>query len=268
MLLAVTLGLVVGLVLALTGAGGAIIAVPLLIFAFHWDVAEAAPVALLAVGSSAAVAAILGLRANIVRYRAALLMAAVGSLMAPLGLWAAHRLPSAPLTLVFAAVLLFVAQRMFRQARQQMLGLPDLSTRQDSAACQLSADTGRFSWTALCTRALLQAGIAAGFLSGLLGVGGGFVIVPALRRSTDLAMNSIVATSLTVIALVSMSSVVAAGIAGQLDAVVAIPFALGAISAMLAGRPLARHLAGPQLQQSFAVIAGLAAIGLVVKLVA
>ncbi|TPQ31056.1 hypothetical protein C2U69_29725, partial [Cupriavidus pinatubonensis] len=61
------LGAVVGLILALTGAGGAILAVPLLLFVLHLSVAEAAPVALLAVGLSAAVGALLGLRAGVVR---------------------------------------------------------------------------------------------------------------------------------------------------------------------------------------------------------
>ncbi|EKS72683.1 hypothetical protein BURK_004502 [Burkholderia sp. SJ98] len=68
------LGAIVGIILALAGAGGAILAVPLLLFGLHLGVAEAAPVGLLAVGVSAALGAILGLRARLVRYRAAMLM--------------------------------------------------------------------------------------------------------------------------------------------------------------------------------------------------
>lgn len=84
MLLAAALGAQVGFVLALTGAGGAIIAVPLLVFGFDLNVAQAAPIALLAVAGSAMLGALLGLRAGIVRYRAAILMSAVGSLFTPL----------------------------------------------------------------------------------------------------------------------------------------------------------------------------------------
>ena len=265
MLLAVALGVLVGLILALTGAGGAIIAAPLLMFSFHWDVTQAAPVALLAVGSSAAIGAFLGLRARIVRYRAALLMAGVGSLLTPVGLYVAHQLPPTPLALIFAAVLVLVAQHLFRQAHRQLHGLAYPESQQDVAACKLSEETGRFQWNALCTRELSLAGAVAGFLSGLLGVGGGFVIVPALRRATDLPMNSVVATSLMVIALVSASAVMSSLIAGKLDTIVAIPFALGAIAAMLAGRRIASRLAGPRLQQGFALVAGLVAVVLTFK---
>ncbi len=265
MLTAIALGLLVGLILALTGAGGAIIAVPLLMFGFHWDVIHAAPVALLAVCSSALVGTALGLKAGIVRYKAALLMAGVGSALTPVGLWVAHRLPATPLALLFAAVLIFVALRMFHQARRQLGGLPALEVVADAAACKLSEQTGRFEWTALCTRTLALAGAVTGFLSGLLGVGGGFVIVPALKRSTDLPMNAVVATSLMVIALVSASAVLSSLVAGRLDSSVGIPFTLGAVTAMLAGRRLAHRLAGPRLQQSFAVLALVVAAGLVAR---
>ncbi len=265
MLLAAGLGAVVGLILAMTGAGGAIIAVPLLVFALHWDVAHAAPVALLAVSASAFVGAVMGLRMGIVRYRAALLMAGFGCLMTPVGVFAAHRLPPAPLALIFSAVLGFVALRMFRQASGE--------AGQDapaalSAACQLNSQTGRFDWTAPCAKALSKAGLLTGFLSGLLGVGGGFLIVPALRNSTDLPMNAIVATSLMVVALVSASAASVSALSGQLDSAVALPFAGGAVAAMLAGRVLASRLAGPRLQQGFAVLAGLVALGMAARTVA
>lgn len=265
MLLAAVLGLLVGLIMALTGAGGAIIAVPLLMFAFHWDVTEAAPVALVAVCSAATVGTLMGLRLGIVRYRAALLMAVAGGLAAPLGVALAQRLPETPLTLLFAAVLLFVAVRMFLQALHELRRLPNPQASPHAAACQLSAETGRFRWNALCTRALIQTGVTTGFLSGLLGVGGGFVIVPTLRRVSDLAMNSVVATALMVVAAVSASAVVSSAIGGRLDVAAALPFALGAVVAMLAARPLASRLAGPHLQMGFAVLSALVAVGLTLQ---
>jgi uncharacterized membrane protein YfcA len=89
-------------------------------------------------------------------------------------------------------------------------------------------------------------------LSGLLGVGGGFVIIPALARYTDLETRSIQVTSLAVIALVSISGVTAAAAQGALPWQVAQPFALGAVLALLAGRHLAGKLDAKRLQQAFA----------------
>jgi len=258
------LGSVVGLILALTGAGGGILAVPLLLFVLHLSVAEAAPVALLAVGLSAAVGALIGLRAGNVRYRAAMLMAGAGTLFSPLGLWLAHRLPNGPLTLLFAAVLAFVALRMFRQAN---LSKPQQPTGvgQPLQPCQLDSRTGRFVWTASCTRALTLSGVGAGFLSGLLGVGGGFVMVPALKKATNAPVHAIVATSLAVITMVSASGVISTAIAGHMNWQVGVPFAAGAIVAMLAGRLMASRLSGHRLQQGFAIVAGLVAIGMAAK---
>ena len=264
MAIAVGLGLLVGLILALTGSGGSIIAVPLLIFGLGWDVARAGPVALFAVGLAAALGAAIGLRAGIVRYRAAALMALSGSLLTPLGMLAAHHVPARPLTLVFAGVLGYVALRIQRQAEAAAKG----EARAPSATlapCLTDSLSGRFAWTPRCFWALSRAGAATGFLSGMLGVGGGFVIVPALNRTTDLSPNSVVATSLAVIALVSVSAVTSAAIAGKLDVGTALPFAAGSFAGMIGGRLIAKRLAGPRLQQVFGLIAALAAIALAVR---
>lgn len=101
--------------------------------------------------------------------------------------------------------------------------------------CQLDVDAGRFLWTGPCARALALSGIGAGSLSGLLGVGGGFVIVPALRRATNAPMHAIVATSLTIIALISASGVVSTAVEGRMNWRVGVPFAAGALLGMTAG---------------------------------
>jgi len=260
-----SLGAIVGLILALTGAGGAILAVPLLVFGLHLRMAEAAPIALLAVGVSAAVGALIGLRAGIVRYRAAAMMAVTGVLASPAGLWLAHRVPNGPLTVLFAMVLAWVAVRMFRQGSAPQPAAAAATQQGPLAPCQLNNDTGRFVWTASCTRALAAAGVGAGFLSGLLGVGGGFVIVPALRKATNAPVKTIVATSLAVITLVSASGVISTAIAGHMNWQVAAPFAGGAMLGMLGGRLFASRLSGQRLQQGFALVAGLIAIGMVAK---
>jgi uncharacterized membrane protein YfcA len=265
-LISAGLGSVVGLILALTGAGGAIVAVPLLIFGLHLSVSQAAPVALLAVGLSAGLGSMLGLREGRVRYKAAGLMALCGIALSPLGIWVSHRVPNTPLTLVFAAVLAYVAVRMFRQARGVASAAP--ASIGAGPPCHLDTVRGKLIWTLPCARALSAWGAFAGFLSGLLGVGGGFIFVPALRRSTDLPMQTIVATSLAVIALVSTGGVVASAIGGHVDWHIAAPFAGGALAGILVGRGFAHRLAGPALQQGFAVFAGVVAIGLIVRTLA
>jgi hypothetical protein len=107
--------------------------------------------------------------------------------------------------------------------------------------------------------------MVAGALSGLLGVGGGFVMVPALQRYTNLTTQSVLATSLTVIALVSISGVVASSAAGHLQWAIAAPFTLGALLGMTGGRLLAARLPEPSLQKGFAILAALVAVALVVK---
>lgn len=258
------LGFIVGIVLALTGAGGTIIAVPLLMFGMGWTLTQAGPVALAAVACSAAVGTAFGLRAGIVRYRAALLMAACGIATMPIGLYGAHRLPLLPLTLAFSVLLLWIAVRTFRQATAlQAAEVAQIA----QAPCLIDPRTGRFRWTDRCGRALSAAGLGAGLLSGLFGVGGGFLIVPALRRVTDLSVPGIIATSTMVIALVSGTTAITAAFAGKLHGLSAVVFAAGAAGGMLVGRALASRVAGPRLQQGFAVLTGVAAMAVAVRAV-
>ena len=246
------LGALVGLLLALTGAGGGILAVPLLVFALHLGLAEAAPIGLLAVGLAAAMSASLGLRDGIVRYRAATLMGGLAMVLAPLGVAAAQRVPNTPLTIAFAAVLLLSAWRMWQRARHALRAC-DAPTRA-ALPCVLDARDGRLVWTRPCAQALAFTGALAGVLSGLLGVGGGFVIVPALTRFTELSARSIVATSLAVIALASIGGVGAAAWKGAIAWDIALPFAIGSVFASLLARVIAARVAGPRLQQAFAIV--------------
>ena len=263
MLISLILGLVIGVILALTGAGGGILAVPLLVFGVGIGVAEAGPIGLLAVGLAASLGAVLGLRAGIVRYRAAALIAGAGMLVSPAGLWLARQVDNRWLSIVFAVVLLYVAFNTYRKAKG-VTGESDPALGQ-SPPCIRENERGRFIWTRPCARALSLSGLVAGLLSGLLGVGGGFVMVPALQRYTDLAMQSIVATSLATIALISAAGVVTSAASGELNWAIALPFASGAIAGMLAGRALSSRLAGASLQIGFAAVSALVAAGMIGK---
>lgn len=263
MMTSLGLGLIVGVILALTGAGGGILAVPLLIFGVNLGVAEAGPIGLLAVGMAAALGAGLGLKAGTVRYRAALLVAGAGMVFSPIGLWLAHHADNRWLSILFALVMLFVAYRTFRRAGKNDGRISDKANT--APPCIRDEASGRFIWTSRCARAFALSGGVAGLLSGLLGVGGGFVMVPVLQRYTDLEMESIVPTSLAVIALVSVTGVASSALAGHLNWIVALPFSIGSLAGMIGGRLVARLLNGVHLQKGFAIVSGLAAVSMIAK---
>jgi len=106
-----------------------------------------------------------------------------------------------------------------------------------------------------------------GFLSGSLGVGGGFVIVPALARYTNLRLQSVVGTSLGIIALVSAGSVTVATASGLMLWSVATPFAVGSSVGMLLGGTLAGRLPPSRLKQAFGIMSLLAAGVMVMRTV-
>ena len=261
MALAITLGALVGLLMGLTGAGGGILAVPLLVFGLQMTVAEAGPIGLLAVGIAATMGAVIGLKSKIVRYRAALLIAATGVLLAPVGIWLAQQLDTRILSAMFAIVLIWVAYKNLKESRQ------DSQTNLSGSVppCVQDAEGGRFIWTTKCAGKLSVAGSIAGVLSGLLGVGGGFVMVPALQRYTDLGMQSVVAMSLAVIALISVTGVVTSISGGHFNYAAGLPFAGGAVVGMLLGGMLSARLSPKHLKIAFAGICLIVAVGMVFK---
>lgn len=264
------LGLIVGIVLGLTGAGGSIVAVPLLMWALDWSLLQATPVALIAVAASASFGTLAAWDVTFIRYRAAMLMSAASLLTAPLGLFAAERLPTQALTLLFSGVLFVVALRLWQQTRRApeetravRAALRVDSSDTGSAVCHLNPHTGRIQWTQTCVWVVSGLGATTGFLAGLLGVGGGFVIVPGLRAISDLSIHAAIATSLMAIALISSVTVAIALLLGrELPWLVALPFALGALAGMLAGRKLAQRIAGPQLQMAFSGLIVVIACGM------
>ncbi len=260
-----SLGAVVGAVQTLTGAGGGILALPLLVLVMHWSVQTAAPVALLAVALSAGFAAAAGLLAGTVRYRAALCIAAFGAAVAPLGVGLAQQVRSEYLACLFVAIMLrngWVVWQRYSPGRRAAQ-----APTHAGCACLLDPTTGRLHWTGRCALALGRTGLLVGFLSGLLGVGGGFVVVPALGKHTNLDMQNTIGTSLMVIALVALSSIaVAASGWGQGIAwATAAPFVGGAVAGALALRPVVQKLPAAWAGRGFALLSAAVALALLGK---
>jgi len=262
-MMAALFGALVGVILGLTGAGGAIIAIPLLVFGLQLPVAGATPIALFAVSITAIIGALLALKQGRVRYRAAGFIAFTGTLASPIGIYIAREIPDATLSLLFAVVLGYVAIRMFRQPKDHSADA--VASLLPATPCQLDNFSGRLIWDAHCAKSLALSGIAAGFLSGLLGVGGGFIIVPALQKATRLPMQTIVSTSLAVIALVSAAGAFSAVLAGSMNWSIALPFAAGTVSTMLVVGWFTPYFTGPAMQRGFAILAGCVSLGMIIS---
>ena len=246
MYITIVLGLFVGLVMAITGAGGAILSLPLLVFFLHLKIIDAAPISLMAVMLSASLAALLGLRSGIVRYKAATLLAVFGVLCAPLGVYVAHQLSEKTLAILFSLVLLTVSVRSFQKFNTPTLLIGDDcddpngcdDEAKEAPPCAVNPATSKLFWTAPCTQRLILTGGFSGFISGLLGVGGGFIIVPTLHSISNLETKMIVATSLAVIALVSMTSALSYVGGGDVLWSIALPYVSATLVGMLLGRIL------------------------------
>ncbi|SDC92593.1 hypothetical protein SAMN05660690_2960 [Geodermatophilus telluris] len=189
--LTVALAVVVGLALGLLGGGGSILMVPLLVYVAGKDAEEAIALSLVVVGVTSAVSVIGHARSRRVRWRTGWLLGATGIVGAFAGGLIGAHLPGQLLMGGFAVLMMVTAVAMLRGRRS---AAPESAG--PSPGCSL----------------LIGAGL--GLVTGLLGAGGGFLIVPALTLLAGLPMTAAVGTSLLVIAMNS-----AAGLAGHLTAV-------------------------------------------------
>jgi uncharacterized membrane protein YfcA len=189
-------------------------------------------------------------------WQPSLLFALGGVLAAPLGAGAAERVDPFLLVVAFALLALLVGALMWRAARTRpehsaaVRALPQASGQ--GPVCVLAPD-GQMRFTTPCAAVLFVVGIGAGFLSGLLGVGGGFLIVPALVLVTRMSVFQAVATSLAIISAVGFAGAATAVWQGRVDWSVLAPFAAGGAMMMIATRSFAGRIAGPALQRAFAV---------------
>lgn len=237
-LLALLFGATVGAVLGLLGGGGSVLAVPLLTYGLGVEPRAAVATSLVVVGVAALSGVAVHAHAGTVRLRVALWFGAAGALGSLAGSQLARLLRPEVQLLLFAATMLAAATFMLRR-RAPAGGEGD----HEADAAPAPARGGL---------AALVAGLGAGVLTGVVGVGGGFVVVPALALLVGLPMHSAVGTSLLVIALNS-----AGGFAGYasyvaLDARVVVPFAVTASAAAVGGGLLARRLPAAGLRRAFA----------------
>jgi uncharacterized membrane protein YfcA len=254
-LLASPLGFLIGLALGALGGGGSIVAVPALVYVAGQEPAAATTTSLLVVGTAAVVGMVGHARAGRVRFGAGLVVGLTG-IGGSLAGSALNRTVDGDLLLLgFGLLVLVAAWRMItgcpsctRVGEERALTDPNRSRR---APGDIALLTKRRLDTAMVLRVALV-GTAVGFLTGLFGVGGGFVIVPALTLVLGFTMPQAIGTSLLVIAINAATALAARLGTSGVEWSVAIPFTAAALAGVLTGSSIANRIDARALVRWFA----------------
>ncbi|MFC7345037.1 sulfite exporter TauE/SafE family protein [Saccharopolyspora griseoalba] len=240
MLLAAVFGAVIGLALGLLGAGGSILAVPALVYGVGQPLQTAIPTSLAVVALSSLGALLPRERRTAVRWPVALVFGVAGIPAAFGGAALGKLVPQRWLLLAFAALMVVVAVRMLRGGEN------------DTGACR--TQQGGINWRT-CLPKSVFAGASVGALTGLFGVGGGFVIVPALALLLGLGAQQAVATSLVIVLINSAAGLAAhAGAADNIDYRVLLLFAGAALVVSVVAARWAAKLDASTVRRWFAFV--------------
>ena len=236
-LIAVLAGAVIGLSMGALGGGGSILAVPVLVYALYLDPQAATTASLVIVGVTAIVAAISHARAGRVDWRAALIFGALGIPASIGGSLLNRAVDPQVLLLAFAALMLVAAAAMYRRSRAPE---PVSTAPPARGAAQVAR--------------VVAVALVVGFLTGFLGVGGGFLIVPALVLAMGFGMPTAVGTSLVIISITSLAALIERLGHGAIAWHVVLPFTAAAIIGSLLGKRLSELVSAAALTRAFAVL--------------
>lgn len=269
-LLPVIFGIVVGLSLGLTGGGGSIFAVPLLIYGIGLTPLQAVPVSLVAVALTSMIGAAQTFRERLLVWQPAVVFSLGGIIGAPAGVMCARLVAERWIMLGFAVLAVSVGAYMWRRAMLDPVAAAvvraNVHGTDAGAVCKLTPD-GNFRFGTPCAVILTIAGIGTGILSGLFGVGGGFLIVPMLVYITRMGIHRAVATSLVIISVIGLTGAFTA--LWHVDVMwgTLLPFVAGGAAGMMSGRYLAARIAGDTLQKVFACSIVLVGVGMLANTV-
>ena len=250
-LFASPLGFLIGLSLGTLGGGGSILAVPVLVYAAGQDPRSATATSLVLVGT----AAVAGLGAH---WRAGRVRAGTGLSFGLAGIGgsvggsALNRHVDPDLLLLgFSVLVLAAAWRMGIQTGRDGPAAAAPPPPGETSAAGLATLVAPAIGTSKAMRILLV-GSAVGFLTGLFGVGGGFVIVPALVLALGLPMREAVGTSLLVISINSAVALISRLATTSIDWSVTVPFTVAALAGVAAGGAVAERLDASRAARWFA----------------
>lgn len=246
--LASPLGFLIGLSLGALGGGGSILAVPALVFAAGQDPKGATATSLLLVGAAAAVGVAPHWRAGRVRLGMGITFGLVGIGGSLVGSQINRSIDPDLLLLAFSGLTLLAAWRM-------VTGCPTCTQVGQNRA--ITAGDSQSRWAGIDARTVVLVavtGTGVGFLTGLFGVGGGFVIVPALALALKLPMPQAIGTSLVVIAVNSAVGLASRLATTSIDWHITIPFAIAAIGGVVTGERIAGKLDPKKSLHAFALL--------------
>lgn len=226
-LAAIAAGSAIGLVLALVGGGGSILAVPLLVYLVgvpspHAAIGTAAVAVALNAASSLAGHA----RSGNVKWPCALTFALAGVIGAVLGAEAGKAMDGQRLLALFGALMVLVGLSMLRP--RQTADNPDVRLERSTASVLLPR--------------LIPAGFSVGLLAGFFGIGGGFLIVPGLVMATRMPLRVAVGTSLVVVTALGLTTATSYALSGFVDWPLVGLMVIGGVIGAVAGIPLGKRL--------------------------
>jgi uncharacterized membrane protein YfcA len=250
-LLASPLGFLIGVSLGAVGGGGSILAVPLLVYAAGLPPKRATTASLIIVGLTALAGLPAQLRAHRVRVIAGIVFSMSGLAGSIAGTQVNQGIDPNLLLLAFSGLMGAAAVAMTIR-RREATHTVELVTGSPTAAATVAEERRRVDATTALK--LIAAGTMVGFLTGLFGVGGGFVIVPALVLVLGYDMPIAAATSLLVIAMNSLIALVQRAGGDPVPWNAVIEFGIAAVPGVIVGTWLSRRVEAATLSKWFVVL--------------
>lgn len=241
----------IGLILGTTGGGGSLLAIPLLVYGVGVEARAAAAMSLVVVAGSALVGVYQRRDSGTIKIRAALVFSAVGAVGAWWGAFGHRFVRNETALLLFGLLMIVAVWQMWRRDSELPEPAPETSCAE------------RFPRS--CWIKVSAIGFPVGLLTGFFGVGGGFIIVPALAMVLGFPARMAVGTSLLIVVLISVGGLVGHLQASEVDWPLTAVLLLGGALGMTGGSWVAYHLPPEILTKSFAAVTLAVAIWLILQ---
>ena len=265
---AAVVGVGIGVLSGLLGVGGGTIMVPVFRLAFGLPPVGATGTSLFTIIPTSVTGTVAHIRNKTCIVKLGLLMGVGGAITSPLGVWLAHLSPGWTVMVATAIVIAYSSFTMLKKALKAPKRNADThagTPSPDAAQSAPQPDAFRFEMTPPSVAKALCIGVVTGVVSGYVGLGGGFVMVPLMLSLYQLPMRQASGTSLVAIMILALPGTVLQCLLGNVDYLVGIATACGSIPGALIGARLVSRVPERALRFTFAAFLGVAAILLVVK---